>query len=62
MADLVDISVDQTVIVVATVTAIDPDDRHFQEVTLKLSYPETGSLSGQVIKLSNLQVTVPEEG
>ena len=62
MADLVDLSVDQVVIIEGTITALDSNDHHFQEVTIKLTNPETANLSGQEIKVSNLQVTIPEEG
>ncbi len=59
MAVIIDLAVDQTVLVVATVKSLDPDDRHFQGVTLKLTYPTDGVLAGEEIRVDPSQVTIP---
>ncbi len=59
MAAIIDLSVDQLVLVVATVKSLDPDDKHFQGVTLVLNDPSTGVLAGKEIMLDPSEITIP---
>ena len=58
MADIEDLVVEQNVFLSGIVVAIDPDDRHFQGVSIRLSNPETGYLHNQIIKADPSQITI----
>ncbi len=56
MAAIADIHVGDLVGVIGTVTKVDPDDRHFQGISIKLLAPSAGPLEGQIVRYDASQV------